>query len=167
MQLASALLRRELRRSRGLRQGEGTVIASPEGLVCLTLGRFLCTKQGRWHFSRFGIIVGEVVRDMQGFSRGGEELNWRTSGDEGLWLHHFFFSEMETQAAACGSFPAEIFMDYVMFATSEDGDPQMYFPYKPRRRFAWAQWLLNPLPHWKTLFDESHILALFQTFRDT
>jgi len=68
------------------------VIASPGGLVCLTLGRFLCTKQGRWHFSRFGIIVGEVVRDMQGFSRGGEELNWRTFGDEGLWLHHFFLT---------------------------------------------------------------------------
>ena len=43
-----------------------------------------------------------------------------------------FFYEMETQAAACGSFPAQIFMDYVMFATSEDGDPQKYFPYKPR-----------------------------------
>jgi hypothetical protein len=28
MQLASALLRRELRRNRGLRQGEGTVITS-------------------------------------------------------------------------------------------------------------------------------------------
>jgi hypothetical protein len=25
-----------------------------------------------------------------------------------------------------------VFMDYVMFATSEDGDPQMYFPYEPR-----------------------------------
>lgn len=39
---------------------------------------------------------------------------------------------METQAVACGFFPAQIFMDYVMFATSEDGDPQKYFPYKPR-----------------------------------
>lgn len=43
-----------------------------------------------------------------------------------------FFYEMETQAAAYGSFLAEVVMDYVMFATSEDGDPQMYFPYKPK-----------------------------------
>jgi len=42
------------------------------------------------------------------------------------------FYEMETQAAAYGSFPAEVVMDYVMFATSEDGDPQMYFSYKTR-----------------------------------
>jgi len=62
------------------------VIASLGGLVCLILGRFLCTKQGRWHFSRLGIIVGEIVRDMQGFARGREELNWRIFGDEGLWL---------------------------------------------------------------------------------
>jgi len=67
--------------------------------VCITLGRFLCTKQGRWHLGRFGIIVGEIVRDMQGFSRGGEELNWRTF--------------CETQAAACGFLHA---VHYVMFA---------------------------------------------------
>ena len=42
------------------------------------------------------------------------------------------FYEMETQAAAYGSSPAEVVMDYVMFATGEDGDPQMYFPYKPK-----------------------------------
>jgi len=72
MQLASTLLRRELRSSCGLRQGEETVIASLAGLVCLTLRRFLCTKQCRWHFGLLGIIVGEIVRDMQGFARGGE-----------------------------------------------------------------------------------------------
>jgi hypothetical protein len=42
-----------------------------------------------WHFSRFGIIVGEIMRDMQGFSRGGEVLNWETFCDEGLWLRQF------------------------------------------------------------------------------
>jgi len=28
--------------------------------------------------------------------------------------------------------PAEVVMDYVMFTTGEDGDPQMYFPYIPK-----------------------------------
>ena len=78
------------------------MIASLGSLVCITLGRFLCTKQGRWHFRRFGIIASEIVRDMQGFSRGGEELNWRIF--------------CETQVAVCSFLPTVIFMYYVMFA---------------------------------------------------
>lgn len=42
---------------------------------------------------------------------------------------------MEIQAVACGSFLAQIFIDYVMFAISEDRDSQKYFPYKPRSFF--------------------------------
>lgn len=37
--------------------------------------------------------------------------------------------EVETQAEAGGCLPAEEFMDYAIFATTEDRDPQMYFPY--------------------------------------
>lgn len=67
------------------------MIASLGGLVCLPIRKVLMHEAGqRWHFSRFGIIVGEIVPDMQGFSRGGEEHNWRTFCDEGLWLHNFF-----------------------------------------------------------------------------
>jgi hypothetical protein len=82
------------------------------------------------HEAGFGISVGEIVRDIQGFVRGERSSigGHFVMGGYG----YIMFYEMETQAAACGSFPAEIFMDYVMFATTEDRDPQVYFPYEPR-----------------------------------
>ncbi len=84
------------------------MIASLGSIVCIILERFLYTKQGKWHFSRFSIIVGEIMRDMQGFQRGERGSigsNFVTRG-----YGCIIFYEMETQAAACGFLPAEIFI---------------------------------------------------------
>ena len=83
--------------------------------MCLTLGSLLYTKRGRLHFSHFGIILGEIRRDMQGFEEG------ESSSIGG----HF---EMEARAAAaCGVLPAEIFMRFVLFASPRIQTHDQYF----------------------------------------
>lgn len=59
--------------------------------------------------------MSEIVRDIQGFSRGERSSIGGHSVTRGYGC--ILFYEMETQAAACGFLPAEIFMHYVMFAT--------------------------------------------------
>lgn len=45
------------------------------------------------------------------------------------------FYQIHTLVAVGGFLLAEVFIDYVMFATTKDPDPQMCFLYKPRSFF--------------------------------